>query len=260
MRSVVPPFVPVVLAALAAGLAAAPAAAGRGRPLPLNIPAPTWDAKLGFSHLATRGNTETSSTGFDAAANRAWRDWSVEGSASGVSSSRKRRRTAESYNVLGRLKRRLKKRLQITLGLRWERNRFAGLDARQAADVSALWQIRDTPEWKLRALGGLSFMREVARGDLPAQDSFGGLLQMGGDFKLSDNAAWDGQLTLYPNFEDSGDYRLQGHLGLQASLNRHLGLRLGYDLKYDHEPVAGFSTTDTTTTASLVLQLGRKSP
>lgn len=56
-------------------------------------------------------------------------------------------------------------------------------------------------------------------GSRPAADSLGGLLQLGGDF----------------------------------------GLRLGYDLKYDHEPVKGFGTTDTATTAALVVQLGRKS-
>ena len=45
---------------------------------------------------------------------------------------------------------------------------------------------------------------------------------------------------------------------MQAALNQHLGLRVGYDLKYDHEPVPGFGTTDTGTTASLVFQLGKK--
>lgn len=222
-------------------------------------PAPTWDAKVGFSHLATSGNTQTSSSGFEAGFNRAWRDWSVEGSAAGVSATRKHKRTAESYNALTRLKRRLKKRLLITLGLRWERNRFAGLDSRHTVDLSALWEIRDTPVLKLRALGGLSFGREAPIRDRPAVESFGGLLQLGGDFKLSETAAWDGQLTLFPNFNDANDYRFQGHLGLQAALNRHLGLRLGYDLKYDHEPVKGFGTTDTATTAALVVQLGRKS-
>jgi hypothetical protein len=39
---------------------------------------------------------------------------------------------------------------------------------------------------------------------------------------------------------------------------RHLGIRVGHDLKYDNEPVRGFETTDTTTNLSLVLQLGQK--
>ncbi len=237
-------------AALAAGFCASPAGA--------QAPAPAWDLKLGFSYLATSGNTKVSSSSFDAAFHRAWRAWSVEGSAAGVAATKRNRRTAENYNAQARAKRRLLQRLQITLGLRWERNRFAGVDGRQTADVSALWEIRDAPGWKVRALAGLSLGREEPRGDRPPADSFGGLLQVSGDARLSATASWDGQVTLLPDFTDLEDYRVEGHLGLQAALNRHLGLRLAYDLKFDHEPVAGFGTTDTATTAALVLQLGAK--
>jgi putative salt-induced outer membrane protein YdiY len=240
------------IAALAAGCLVSPAAGAQA------VPAPAWDLKLGFSYLATSGNTKVSSSSFDAAFHRAWRAWSVEGSAAGVSSTKRHRRTAENYNAQARAKRRLLQRLQITLGLRWERNRFAGIDGRQTADVSALWEIRDTPGWKLRALAGLSLGREEPRGDRPPADSFGGLLQVSSDARLSATASWDGQVTLLPDFTDLEDYRLEGHLGVQAALNRHLGLRLGYDLKFDHEPVAGFGATDTATTAALVLQLGAK--
>lgn len=231
------------------------------------VSAPAWDMKLGLSYLATSGNAETSSTGFDAAFNRAGRSWAVEGSAAGVSATRRSRRTAESYNAQARAKRRLRKRLQLTLGLRWERNRFAGLDERRAADVSLLWEVRETPAWKLRALSGLSLNREDprdprdARGPRtvrPDADSFGGLLQLSGDARVSPTASWDGQLTYFPSFDDSNDYRLHGHVGLQAALSRHVGLRLGYDLRFDNEPVPGFGTTDTSTTAALVLQLGGK--
>jgi putative salt-induced outer membrane protein len=228
------------------------------QPVPAPAPAPAWDAKVGLSYLSTSGNSETSSGGFDAGFNRAWKSWALEGSANGLSATRKERRTVERFGAQARLKRRLRKFLQLTFGARWERDRFAGLDSRQTADVSLLWEIRETPNWKLRALAGLSAGREDPRGDRPMVDSFGALLQVNGDAKLSETASWDGQLTLFPNFDDWEDYRLQGKLGLQAALNQHLGLRLGYDLKYDHEPVPGFATTDTATTASLVLQLGAK--
>jgi putative salt-induced outer membrane protein YdiY len=214
--------------------------------------------KLGFSHLAMSGNTETSSSGFDAAFNRAWRSWAMEGSAAGVSATKKKRRTAENYQAQARAKRRLRKHLQLTFGVRWERNRFAGLDFRQGTDVSLLWEIRETPALKLRALGGLSVSREDPHGDRPQVGSFGGLLQVSGDVRLSETASWDGQVTLFPNFDDPDDYRFHGHFGLQAALNRHLGVRLGYDFKFDNEPVPGFSSTDTATTAGLVFQLGKK--
>lgn len=249
MRIADPRF--LLAAALAAGCLV-PAAAGA------QAPPPAWDLKLGFSHLATTGNAKTSASSFDAAFHRAWRAWAVEGSAAGVSATKRHRRTAENYNAQARAKHRLLRRVQITLGVRWERNRFAGIDGRQAADVSALWEIRDAPGWKLRALAGLSLGREDPRGGRPSVDSFGGLLQVSGDARLSATASWDGQVTFLPDLTDFADYRVEGHLGVQAALNRHLGLRLGCDLKFDNEPVAGFGTTDTATTASLVLQLGPK--
>lgn len=226
------------------------------------IPVPGWDLKLGFSYLATSGNSETSSSGFDAAFHRAFRKWSLEGSANAVSATRRRRNTAESYQGQARVKRRLgkllKRALHLTAGLRGERNRFAGVDARTGADLSLLWPVAETPAWKLRVLSGLSFTREDPRGNRPVQDSFGGLFQVAGDGRLSETATWEGQVTLFPDFADLEDYRVNGRLGVQAALNRHLGVRLGYDWKYDHEPVAGFDPTDATTNVSLILQLGRR--
>jgi len=40
----------------------------------------------------------------------------------------------------------------------------------------------------------------------------------------------------------------------QAALNNRLALKLGYLLRYSHAPVAGFKTTDMTTTASVVVR------
>ena len=228
----------------------------------VQVPAPGWDLKLGLSYLATSGNSETSSSGFDAAFNRAFKKWAIEGSANAVSATKRRRNTAESYNGQVRVKRRLgrilKKALHLTAGLRAERNRFAGIDARTGADVSLLWPVAETPALKLRLLGGLSFTREDPRGDRPLRDFFGGLFQVAGDGRLSETATWEGLVDFLPDFDNFEDYRVNGKLGVQAALNRHLGVRLGYDWKYDHEPVVGFDTTDATTNVSLILQLGHR--
>ncbi len=104
-------------------------------------------------------------------------------------------------------------------------------------------------------------MREEPRGPRPPSDNLGGLLQLAAEGVVSSSlpgTQWNGQLTLFPNFSDSADLRAQVQLGVQAALNRSLGLRCAYDLKYDRDPVPGFETTDGTTTASLVLQLGEK--
>lgn len=232
-------------------------------PMPAPVPPRSVlprELKLGLSYLATTGNTDTSSAGFDAGFKKEWVRWALEGNAAAVSATKNDRNTAESYQTQVRARRKVRKpkRPQLTAGLRAERNRFAGLDYRAGADLSALWYLREGPRWKLSLLTGLSLSREEPRGRRPATDAFGGLLQLSGDGRISETSTWDTQLTLFPSFDDPNDYRVTGRVGLQAAVNRHLGIRVGHDLKYDHEPVRGFETTDTTTNVSLVLQLGHK--
>ena len=220
-------------------------------------PAPTWNLKLGLSYLATTGNADTSSSGIDASYQKDWKLWSLETVAGAVRATRNDVETAESANAQLRGRRKVSEHLQMTAGLRGETNRFAGVDLRTVFDSSLSWAVRDTPAWRLRTLWGLSWTTEDPRGDRPRRSSVGGLVQLQSMVKLSEGAELNGQVTAWPDLERSEDYRINANAALQAALNRHLALRLGYDLKYDNEPIRGFQRTDTTSTASLVVQLGR---
>jgi putative salt-induced outer membrane protein YdiY len=225
---------------------------------------PNWDLKLGFSYLATSGNTDTSSAGFDARFIRDWRLWGLEATSAAVRATRNDRKTAESYNVQARGRRRIRDGTEMTFGVRGERNRFAGIDARTILDTSLLrplfrlsrfsWLSR----WKIQSLTGISWTREDPRGRRRRRDSFGGLFQLQTNGKLSPTSELTAQATWYPNLERRKNYRLHGQASLQSQLNRHLGLLLACDVKYDNEPVRGFRRLDTSTTVSLVVQLGRK--
>ena len=219
---------------------------------------PAWDLKLGFSYLATSGNADTSSAGFDARYAQDWPGWGLEATAAAVRATRDERETAEHYNSQVRGRRKLGDGTELTLGLRGERNRFAGIDARTLLDTSLLQPLVQTPEWKVQSLAGVSWTREDPVGDRPERENLGGLVQLQATGKLSPTAELAGQTTWFPDLEEPDDYRLHGHVSLQAALNKHLGVRVGYDLKYDNEPVPGFNRMDTSTTASLVVQLGRK--
>lgn len=251
LRLLLPPAAAVLL--LAPGARATPTTpeAGRAAPAP-------WSLKIGMSYLATSGNTALSTLGFDGAFRRDGPLWSIETSGNALSARRGKQRSAETYSLLTRIKRRIKQRLQLAAGLRAERNRFAGVDLRSLADLGLLWTVHESPGWKLSTLTSLSWAREEPRSALPAAQTVGGVLQLAGEGKLHAGAQWSGQLTLFPNFSDPKDLRAQAQLGLLTPLSPRLGLKCGYDLKYDREPVPGFETTDATTTAALVLQLGRE--
>ncbi len=224
---------------------------------PSPAPQPTWDLKLGLSYLATAGNTDNSSAGIDLGYHQEWSLWSVEANGSALRTSRNGRETAENASCQVRGKRKISDGLEATAGLRGEVNRFAGVDLRTVADTSLSWKAVETPGWRVRTLWGLSWTREDPRGEQPVRDALGALLQLQNTMKISDASELNGQLTAWPNLGDVEDYRLNANLALQAALNRHLALRLGYDVKYDNEPVPGFEKVDTTSTASLVVQLGR---
>jgi putative salt-induced outer membrane protein len=223
-------------------------------------PKPTWDLKLGLSYLATSGNTDNSSAGIDASYRRDWGVWSLDAAGSAVRASRNDVETAENASSQLRGRRKIVDGLEATAGLRGETNRFAGVDLRTVADTSLSWSAVNTPGWRLRTLWGLSWTREEPRGDRPVRSSLGGLLQVQNTVKLSEGSELNGQVTAWPDLEEADDYRINANLALQAALNRHLALRLGYDIKYDNEPVRGFERTDTTSTASLVVQLGTRGP
>jgi len=219
---------------------------------------PPWDLKLGFSYLATTGNADTSSAGFDARFVQEWPGWGLEATSAAVRATRNEKETAEHYNSQVRGRRKLGGGTELTLGLRGERNRFAGIDARTLLDTSLVQPLVQTPEWRVQSLAGISWSREDPLGDRPERENLGGLVQLQATGKLSSTAELTSQTTWFPDLEESDDYRLHGQVSLQAALNKHLGLRVGYDLKYDNEPVQGFNRMDTSTTASLVVQLGRK--
>lgn len=226
-------------------------------PEPAPKPPPTWDLKLGLSYLATAGNAETSSAGVDANYRRTWGVWSLDANAAAVRATRNDIETAESASSQLRGRRKIADGLEATAGLRGETNRFAGVDLRTIADTSLAWSAVDAPGWRVRTLWGVSWTREEPRGDRPARTSVGGLLQLQNTLKISEGSELNSQVTAYPDMKESEDYRINANIALQAALNRHLALRLGYDLKYDNEPIRGFERTDSTSTASLVLQLGR---
>lgn len=261
----------VVPAAIALTMAARPSCATQQAPAgpptqpvppaqpaaPPPKPQPAWDLKLGLSYLATSGNADNSSAGVDATYHRDWDVWSIDANAAAVRASRNDVETAENASSQVRGRRKIVDGLEATAGLRGETNRFAGIDLRTIADTSLSWNAVTTPTWRLRTLYGVSWTREEPRGERPVRSSLGGLFQLQNTVKISEGSELNGQVTAYPDMEDTEDYRINANLALQAALNRHLCLRLGYDIKYDNEPVRGFERTDTTSTAALVVQLGR---
>ncbi len=216
-----------------------------------------WKMNAGLSYVATTGNSETSSAGLSFDAEWLRSRWTFD---SGVVALRARDEgvlVAEQYKAFGRASRAISERLSLTTGWQGERNRFAGLDFRSTADLGMKWKAVDREKWTASTIGSLTWIRENPVGEAPGEGNLGGLLELKSEYQFSENASTEQIVRFEPDFEDSANYRFDVKLTLESALTQLFAIKLGYNYRYDNQPIPGYSTTDTTTTASLVFKIAK---
>jgi putative salt-induced outer membrane protein len=70
-------------------------------------------------------------------------------------------------------------------------------------------------------------------------------------YTIKTNTYFEERLEYLPNFETSDDYRVNGEASVVAPLSRHLGLKLGYIVRFDNLPGPNVKTTDRFFTSGL---------
>jgi putative salt-induced outer membrane protein YdiY len=237
--------VSIVFAALSAS--AQPPAA------PAPPPPPLWDVQIGASFVGTNGNSETASTGVDFAAHRRGAIWQIESTATAVRTSSNDETTAERYLGTLRGRRTLTPIVGLTSGIKLERDRFAGLDARSILDAGLSWALVHHPEWTLDGLTSIAWLHESRTTDTDVNDPIG-VLQLLSRVPFGTAGDTTQRFTYYPDFKVTSAYRSEVEITAQAAMSAHLALKVGYLLRYSNDPVPGFKKTDNTTTASVVLR------
>ena len=218
-----------------------------------------WKLDGSLSYLATSGNTDTSSAGLALDFRRVYEIWMIEAGATAIQARKDGATDAESYAALVRGSRALSERMSLTSGWKGEKDRFAGVNFRSTVDLGVGWKVRTDPKWSVDAVGGVTWTYE----DFTTTDDGGnhpGLL-LGGrsEVKISENASTTQVIRIEPNLDDSDDYRIDATIGVESSLTDVLAVKLGYDLRYDNQPVPGFEKTDGRVTASIVVKMRRGS-
>jgi|YNPBryunderm2012_1023409.scaffolds.fasta_scaffold21902_2 putative salt-induced outer membrane protein YdiY len=214
---------------------------------------PHWDLKLGFSYLGTTGNSRTSSTGLSAAFQRTWGDAQLQAMASALRATDDGEKNAERFlaGVRGDLT--IWKELALTSGLSWERDRFAGIDARSVFDAGLKWSPQLHQALAFAALVAATYTREEQTGR-PAGSFVGALAKADAAYAITATTKATLGAALYPNFETTKAWRATTAAGLQASLSSQLALKLAWEYRYNNRPPAGFRKADTATVLSLVAQ------
>ncbi len=225
-------------------------------PLFADEPAPEaqgpWQGSLGFSFVANTGNSSTQSLGLDFQITRKPEPWGLDAGATYTRAEEDGATTAERYGAHARAERAFSPRWSAFGGLRAERDTFSGYDLRAMVETGATYTALTGPVHQLAFDGGLTWTREELVDD-PTNDYAGGILGARYTWQLSETAAFGQHITWYPNFQDATDWRLTSETALRASINASLALKMSYEVRYDHLPVPGYTSTDTTTKASLVV-------
>jgi putative salt-induced outer membrane protein YdiY len=217
-------------------------------------PPPLWSGGLGLSLVTTSGNSDVRSFGFDLSLKRLPDPWGLEAGLIATRVDEDGERRAERLFARARAARALTERWEVFGGLAAERDKFAGLDHRSLVETGALWHLLAGDRQTLDLDFGLTWTDEsfVAGG---SESGFGGLAGLAWSYRFGETATLRERALWYPNFESGGDWRLTSETALEAGLTARWALKLGLLVRYDHHPVPGFETTDTTTTASLVWKL-----
>jgi putative salt-induced outer membrane protein len=245
----------LVVTLMGCGLAGIATAQPAAEPEPI----PLWDLELGASFVGTSGNSDTSSLGANFEAHRRWPLWVLDGVASAVRTSQNSIQTAEQYIGALRIRRKLTERIAATSGLKLERDRLSGLDLRSLVDGGLTYAVVREPSWTLDGLTSLAWSREERVTGVTLNEAQG-VLGLLNKYVFGTSGETSQRFTFYPNFTTSTRYRSEAEVTAQAAMNKRLALKFGFLWRYAHDPVPGFKSSDTTTTASIVVRWRAASP
>lgn len=223
-------------------------------------PEPDWHFELGLSYLATSGNSDTSSGGLTANLAKDWDPWSLEAAAFFLRAEDDDETTVDRYGASLSGARALSEAWSLTTGWSGEKDRFNGIDFRSVLSTGVKWTMVESERWTLGSFAALSWTSEELDADLPSNEYLGASVGVKSAWQLSKSADLSTKAVYFPNFDESEDYRFEGDLALTTKISTSWALALGYQVRYDNQPVPGFEKTDTATTASLVLKLPKASP
>jgi putative salt-induced outer membrane protein len=138
-------------------------------------------------------------------------------------------------------------------GLRYEEDRFSGFDHQGVVDTGAGHKFFDSDTTRLSAQVGVGY-KFVETLDTPREKDSSAVGTAGIDFSHQLTAT----TSLFNKFgaEVSSDNNfLQNELGVAVKVSDRLALSLGYALRHNTDPPAGFRKTDTLSTVNLVYEV-----
>ena len=220
-------------------------------------PPSTWDVSSELSLVATGGNTSTRTLGLGTGVtHRTWAT-ATRASIAFLTSEVDAVTRARSLTVQARHGRRVAARIELFVEGSYARDRFAGIDNREAATAGAAYTAPLPRRHALTVDGSLGFLAEdrLDATDLRFPTATGAL-----------HYAWTPvpgtELTedagVTADLETADNWRSASTTAVSITLSRSLSLRASHVIEYRNSPVVGFERTDMRTAVALVFSLKRR--
>jgi putative salt-induced outer membrane protein len=147
----------------------------------------------------------------------------------------------------------LSPRVALFVVTEFDRNTFAGISSRYAPQVGLAAKLVDGAKDKLRAEvgGGYTWQNAVAVGQSVEFAAGRGAVIYGR--QLGPKATFAQLLEFLPNFKTGDDLRINSETAFTAPLATGVAMKVGYVIRYDGLPEAGFRKTDRILTTGVQL-------
>lgn len=221
-----------------------------------------WTAKAEAGVVAARGNTDTDTANakFDVA--REFVEWKHSVGFTGVYAADSTGTTGQRWEGRGQSNYAFNPQGFWFGSGRYEEDRFSGFEFQATLGTGLGWKFFDTPDTKLDAQIGVGYKifetRPAIADDgvtpMPSMREKDGIMQgtVNFDHTLTESTRVLNKFLVEAGAENTF---MQNDLSLEVKIVSALALAVGYAVRYNTDPPAGFGRSDTLTTLNLVYEL-----
>lgn len=169
--------------------------------------------------------------------------WMFTQAAAYVTGETNNKQTANQLRATGRVDYAFEPRLSLFAGYNYERNTFAGFNSRHDEIAGLAWLAILAPFDSARVdLGGVLTQEADVDSTMQHYPSARAAIHYKHQFT---KLAYFSEFAEYiPNLQTSGSYRFNTESSVVAPLSAHIGIKLGFALRFDSRPQPTFGTTD----------------
>lgn len=212
---------------------------------------PLMEGSAEVSYVGTSGNSDTQTLGAGTTLTVRPGEWTITNKASLVRNTDRGQVRAQSTLVETQIGRRLAPTLSLVAKHGYSRDRFAGINHRNTADVGLSFEAIAGKRQTLKLDAGVGYASERRRTGANLSTAIG---TTGVFYKvaLSSSATVENATQVVFSLENSTDRRISNVTSLSARLNALLSMKVTHTTRWVKSPAPGFRKTDTITGVALV--------